>query len=88
MKGIKKECPRCRFLEKKGLHGAMGPVSDDALHIAPPFYVSQVDICGPFDAYSPANKRATLKIWFVVFVCSVTGATDCRVMEDSQPMPS
>ena len=82
VKCMKKECPRCRFLEKKGLRVAMGPVSDDALRVAPVFFVSQVDICGPFNAYSPANKRATVKIWFVVFVCSVTGATDCRVMED------
>ena len=28
------------------------------------------------------NKRATLKIWFVVFSCCTTGATDCLVMED------
>ena len=82
VKGMKKGCPRCRFLEKKGLQIAMGPVSDDTLRIAPPFYVSQVDICGHFSAYSPANKRATIKVWFVVFCCSVTGATDCRIMED------
>ena len=82
VKGMKKACPRCRFLEKKGLKVAMGAVSDDSLRIAPVFYVSQVDICGPFKAYSPANRRATLKVWFVVFCCSVTGATDCRIMED------
>ena len=60
----------------------MGAVSDDNLRIAPPFFVCQVDICGHFSAYSPANKRATLKVWFVVFCCTVTGATDCRIMED------
>ena len=82
VKSMKRACPRCRFLEKKGIRVAMGPVSDDALRVAPAFYVSQVDICGPFKAFSPANKRATLKVWFVVFCCSVTGATDCRIMED------
>ena len=82
VKGMKKACPRCRYLEKKGVRVAMGPVSDDNLRIAPAFFVCQVDICGPFSAYSPANKRATLKIWYVVFCCTVTGATDCRVMED------
>ena len=82
VKSMKRACPRCRFLEKKGVRVAMGPVSDDALRVAPVFYVSQVDICGPFKAYSPANKRAKLKVWFVVFCCSVTGATDCRTMED------
>ena len=82
VKGMKKACPRCRYLEKKGVRVAMGPVSNDNLRIAPVFFVCQVDICGPFSAYSPANKRATLKVWYVVFCCSVTGATDCRVMED------
>ena len=75
VKGMKKACPRCRYLEKKGVRVAMGPVSDDNLRIAPAFFVCQVDICGPFSAYSPANKRATLKIWYVVFCCTVTGAT-------------
>ena len=84
VKGMKRACPRCRFLEKKGLRVAMGPVSDDALRVAPVFYVSQVDICGPFKAYSPVEVRAKKKInvWFVVFCCSVTGATDCRIMQD------
>ena len=82
VKSIKKLCAKCRLLHKKGVKVAMGPVSDDSLRIAPPFFVSQVDICGHFSAYSPANKRATLKVWVVVFCCSVTGAVDCRVMED------
>ena len=33
VKCMKKECPRCRFLEKKGLRVAMGPVSDNALRV-------------------------------------------------------
>ena len=41
-----------------------------------------MDICGPFNAYSPVNKRETLKVWFVVFCCTATGAVDCRVMEN------
>ena len=82
VKSMKKLCARCRFLHKRGVRVAMGPVSDDGLRIAPPFYVSQVDLCGHFSAYSPANKRATLKVWVVVFCCSVTGAVDCRIMED------
>ena len=60
----------------------MGPIQDVNLCIAPVFYSSQVDICGPFSAYSNANKRATIKIWFVVFCCCVTGAIDCLIMED------
>ena len=82
VKGIQKECTKCGILNKKAVHIAMGPVGDNNLHIAPPFYLCQVDLCGPFSAYSPVNKRATLKMWYVVFCCTVTGATDCRIMEN------
>ena len=80
-KRFKKACAKCRILHMKGVEVAMGPVAEENLKVAPAFFVSQVDICGPFKAYSPANKRVTLKIWFVVFVCTVTSTVDCRVME-------
>ena len=82
IKKVRKGCTRCRILHKKGLKVAMGPIPDESLKIAPVFYYCQTDICGPYKAYSPANKRATLKIYFIVFCCTVTGAVDCRVMED------
>ena len=33
-------------------------------------------------AFSIANKRATIKVWFLIFCCCTTGAIDIRVMED------
>ena len=81
-KSMKKACAKCRILHKKGVQVAMGPLSDQNLCIAPPFYFCQVDICGPLSAFSPANKRATLKVWFVVFCCTTTGTVDLRIMED------
>ena len=82
MKTFRVECPLCRYLRKRALEVAMGPVSNDHLRIAPPFYACQVDICGPFASYSNVNKRASIKIWFVVFCCCVTGSVDIKVMED------
>ena len=82
VKAIQNDCTKCRILHKKGVRVAMGPIGEDNLKIAPPFYFCQVDICGPFNAFSPANKRATLKIWLVIFCCTTTGTVDCRVMED------
>ena len=82
VKEFRKECARCRFLLKKSVDIAMGPISDDQLKIAPPFYVSQVDLFGPYKSHSNVNKRATTKIWFVVFCCCVTGAIDVRLCED------
>ena len=60
----------------------MGAVKYVNLCNAPAFYATQVDICGPFKCYSVANKRATLKIWFLVFCCCTTGAINIRAMED------
>ena len=82
VKTFRDECPRCRYLKKKAIDVAMGPVADDHLKIAPPFYACQVDICGSFNSYSNVNKRASIKIWFVVFCCCVTGAVDIKVMTD------
>jgi hypothetical protein len=82
VKSIKKSCTKCRILHKKGVKAAMGQIGENNLCVAPPFYMCQVDICGPFSAYSPANKRATVKVWFVVFCCTTTSAVDCRVMEN------
>ena len=61
---------------------AMGPVHDNNLNIAPAFFMTQVDIFGPMNSYSNVNKRATVKMWFVVFCCCSTGAVDVKTMED------
>ena len=82
VKTIKRECTKCKILGKEAVRVAMGPVQDVNMCIAPAFYASQVDICGPFNSYSIANKRGVIKIWFVVFCCCTTGAVDCRLMEN------
>ncbi len=79
---FKTACPRCRYLEKNEVKVAMGPVHPSHLCIAPAFNNTQVDLCGPFESFSNANKRARIKIWIVVFCCSTTGATDCKILED------
>ena len=82
VKSIKRTCQRCRYLEKKTLQVAMGPIPPSSVTIAPAFYVTQVDLAGPFKAFSPHNKRATIKIWLVVFCCCTTSATSIKVMDD------
>ena len=52
----------------QGKYPCMGLLGKNNLTIAPVFYLFQADIRGPFNAYSPVNIRATLKIWLVVFV--------------------
>ena len=81
-KSFRKNCKRCRYILKKTVEVMMEPTSKDNLCVAPPFYVTQIDICGTFTSYSTHNKRSTKKIWILVFVCSTTGCTDMKVMED------
>ena len=60
----------------------MGPASLYNLTIAPSFYISQIDIAGPFKAYSAHIKRTNIKIWFCVFCCSTTKTVSIKVLED------
>ena len=82
VKLMKDSCTKCRLLWKEEVKVAMGPKDESNLCIAPAFYNTQVDICGHFDSYSNANKRAKLKVWICVFCCSTTGAVDCKIMDD------
>ena len=50
VKKVKQEC-RCWVLDKNAIRVAMGPINDFNLCIAPTFYSSQVDICGPFSLH-------------------------------------
>ena len=79
---IRRRCEKCRYIAKKTIEVEMGPTSKHNLNIAPPFYSTQVDLCGPFNAYSNFNKRTTVKIWLVVFCCTTTSATKIKVMDD------
>ena len=85
VKGIaevfRKSCGKCRAIAKRTVEVAFGPLSEYQLTIiAPAFYVTQADIMGPFKAYQ-INVRATMKIWFAVFVCVATSTVDIQVME-------
>ena len=38
-------------------------------------------MCGPFNSYSKHNKRATVKVWISVYVCTTTSMTNLKVMD-------
>eukprot|EP00111_Clytia_hemisphaerica_P018647 TCONS_00055122-protein len=69
IKHIKRNCHRCRYLAKRTVEMAMGPVSSFNLTIAPSFYYTQLDLSGPYQSFSPSHKRTTVKIWLIVFCC-------------------
>ena len=82
MKRIKRSCQRCRFLEKRTVQMAMGPVPIFNLAIAPSFYYTQMDLSGPYSSYHPQHKRTTVKIWLIVFCCCSTSAVKIKTMDD------
>ena len=82
VKRFRRNCKRCRYLLMKTVDVSMSPASTQQLCVAPPFYITQTDICGPYVSFSTHNKRATLKVWILVFVCATTGTTSLKIMED------
>lgn len=82
IKKFRKGCERCRYLTKRTIDVAMGPISTHNMTIAPAFYITQVDLAGYFKSYSPHNKRATVKVWFAVFCCATTSSVCIKVMDD------
>ena len=82
VKKFKKGCERCRYLYKRMVEVAMGPVSSNNMAIAPPFYICQIDLAGPFKAYSPHNKRTELKVYYSVFCCTTTTTVNIKLLED------
>ena len=79
---LKTNCQRCRYLAKRTIEVSMAPISKHNITVAPAFYITQMDLAGPFKAYSNHNKRSTIKIWIVVFCCVTTSTTSIKVMED------
>ena len=82
VKEVKKNCERCRYLRKKAISIKMGLVSTHNLRVAPAFYTTEVDLCGPFKAYSPKSKRKTIKIWLAVYCCMSASTTLIKAMKD------
>eukprot|EP00794_Sanderia_malayensis_P016360 gene16360-biopygen12053 len=82
MKHIRNNCDRCRYLAKRTVEMAMGPVSPLNLTMAPAFYCTQLDILEPYQSFSPHHKRTTVKIWLIVFCCCATSAVKIKVMDD------
>ena len=81
VKAFRRQCTRCRYLLKRTIEIPMAPSSKHQLCVAPPYYATQCDLCGPFEAYSKHNRKTILKVWIATFVCATTGMTNLRIME-------
>ena len=81
VKSFRRQCTRCRYILKRTIEVPMAPASKHQLCVAPPYYVTQCDLTGPYRAYSVHNRRTTVKVWITTFVCATTGMTNLKIME-------
>ena len=79
-KEIRAACPHCRRFKAKLLEAEMGPIHQNRLTIAPPFYYCQLDLMGPFLAHCEHNHRSSVKVWGLVCRDPASSATACYAM--------
>ena len=68
-KGIVKKCLRCRFLRKKLEGQKMAVLPPMVQGQSPPFTNIGLDLAGPITVKSMTNKRSSMKVWVVIFLC-------------------
>ena len=77
---VRKKCMHCKRYDAQLLQAEMGKLHESRLVVAPPFYSSQVDLVGPFEASCEHNHRAKVKVWGAVFKCTSTLAVAVECM--------
>ena len=79
---VRDNCQSCRRFKVKAIDVEMGKLHPTRLSIAPAFYVCQVDLMGPFQAFCEHKPhRSTVKIWVAVYKCVTTCAIMAHVMQ-------
>jgi hypothetical protein len=78
---IRKHCPRCRIIAKRTMELRMMHHPAARTHLAPPFYHCQVDTVFGFKGQPYKNARKNFKMYALVMVCILTGATNILAME-------
>ena len=73
-KSIVKDCVKCRYLRKKVEEQKMSALPELTQVPCPPFTNIGLDLVGPITVKAMTNKRATLKVWVVLFLCLNTKA--------------
>ena len=81
---IKKDCLKCKLLERKTVELQMSHHPQARTTIAPPFYTMIIDVAFGFKGQSYKKSRSTFKLYALVCVCILTGATSILVLEGLQ----
>ena len=82
------DCIKCAKLRKKYVEVETGPIADEQMVVAPPFWVTMMDIYGPMQTYVPGHERNTrskkaldYKTYIIVFLCPTTKMVNLQVIE-------
>ena len=67
-------CIRCRYIRKSLEMQKMAVLPESIQVQCPPFTNIGLDLCGPHTVKAMTNKRATMKVWIVLFLCLNTKA--------------
>ena len=81
LSSIRRDCTRCKMLLKKTVELEMKKHNFARTLIAPPFYSSMMDIAYGFPGLAFKNSRRRIKVYALVIVCLLTGATSIQAME-------
>ena len=81
IKQIKKNCVRCRFLEKRLLGQIMSPLPIERLQPSPAFFHTSADLFGPFSIRDIVKKRTFGKGYGVIFTCLYSRAEQLELAE-------
>ena len=86
---LAEECIKCHMKRKKFVEVPMGPIAQEQLMIAPPFYITMVDLFGPVKSYVPGYERETRnrpalesKLHIMAAVCVTTKIVNLQVLDD------
>lgn len=78
---IRRDCTKCRIIAKRTIELRMLNHPSARTNITPPFYHCQVDTVFGFKGQLYKKARKSIKIYALVIVCILTGATNILALE-------
>ena len=79
---IKQHCYRCRLLDIELAKQKMAPLPATRTKIAPTFHSISLDLFGPITIRDTVKKRTHMKVWGVIFNCTVSRAIHLDLTAD------
>ena len=81
VKRVSSDCLKCRLREKKMVELRMSSHPEPRTVLAPPFHSAMLDIAFSFKGQAYKRARTPVKIYAVVIVCLMSGATNIMASE-------